>query len=330
MWQRILMSTGVLAFLIASPTWGQESGVSSTYGRQLPPPVHSTPPANPLTERDPISLRQDDAPSEEEVTADVDIIVDSIEPDPLDRFRGYRYQSDATEWIIGDGDQFGMFSFLSDHYEESGVASGLGVGVQFHFLAGPERADMPPRVYDFSLGYQRRDRLGAFGYDVAFSIMASSDFEGSSRDGIRFPGHAVGFMEIGPAAELVLGVDYLDRGNIKLLPVAGLITHPYPNLRLELLFPRPRAVFQLTDRQQLYLGGELGGGTWAVERTSLLDDLVTYEDLRLTVGLQRIKEGHKRSAIEVSYLFNRRLEYTSGIGTFNPIDTAMIRFVQTY
>ncbi|NQT14987.1 MAG: hypothetical protein HQ582_19685 [Planctomycetes bacterium] len=262
--------------------------------------------------------------------AEVETVIEPSKPDGLDAFLGYRCQSDSVDWIVGNGDQFGMFSLKADHYWQSGVNHGLDVGLQFHFLGGPVRTDMPSRVFDFSIAYQHRDRLGAFGYDVAVSVMASSDFEGSSREGIRFPGHAVGFLPVGPTAELVFGVDYLDRGDVKLLPVVGLIALPHPDVRLEAVFPRPRVVFQLTDRHRLYAGGELGGGTWAIERATKVDDLATYRDLRLCVGLQRVKDGNRRSAVEISYLFDRRLEYTSGNGDFSPPDTAMIRLVETF
>jgi hypothetical protein len=135
---------------------------------------------------------------------------------------------------------------------------------------------------------------------------------------------------VGPTTELVFGVDYLDRGDVKLLPVAGLIAMPHPKVRLELVFPRPRLTFLLTDRHQLYIGGELGGGTWAVERVTMEDDLATYRDLRLCVGLGRLKHNSRRWAVEIGYLFDRRLEYTSGNGNFSPVDTAMIRFVETF
>ncbi len=251
-------------------------------------------------------------------------------PDPLDAFLGYRSHSNSFDWIAGNGDQFGTFSLNSDHYQKSGANHGFDVGFGFHFLSGPVRTDMPPRVFDFSIAYQHRDRLGVFGYDVAASVTASSDFEGSSREGIRFPGHAVGFLSLSPTAELAFGVDYLDRGDLKLLPVGGLILMPRPDVRLELIFPRPRAVFQLTEEYQLYLSGELGGGTWAIERDTLVDDLATYRDLRLCVGLGRVKNGSRRSAVEIGYLFDRRLEYTSGPGNYDPIDTAMVRFVHAY
>ena len=266
-----------------------------------------------------------------DVPMEVEPVVENSRPDPVEGFLGYRYELSSTEWIVGNGEQFGAFSLNWDHYKPAGVQHGVGVGLQFHFLSGPIQTDMPARVYDFSLAYQHRDQLGAFSYDVSASVMASSDFEGNSREGIRFPGHAVGFWCVAPKTELVFGADYLDRGDIKLLPVGGLIMVPHEDVRLEVVFPRPRAVFRLTGCHQLYVCGELGGGTWAIERAgSMVDDLATYRDLRLCIGLQSVEEDGDCTAFEIGYLFDRRLEYTSGIGNFSPENTAMIRVVRTF
>jgi hypothetical protein len=135
---------------------------------------------------------------------------------------------------------------------------------------------------------------------------------------------------VSPITDLVFGVDYLDRGDIRLLPVGGLITVLHQHVRLEAVFPRPRVVFRLTDRNQLYVGGELGGNTWAIERVTMVDDLATYRDLRLCVGLQTIDDDGDRTALEIGYLFDRRLEYTSGNGDLRLNDTAMIRLVRTF
>ena len=251
-------------------------------------------------------------------------------PKPLDAFLGYRYGLSPMEWIVGNGDQFGMFSLTTDHYQKSGVSHGFDVGYEFHFLSGPVVTDMPARLYDFSIAYQHRDRLGAFGYDVAASVMVSTDFEGSCREGIRYPGHAVGFLSLDPRTELVFGVDYLDRGDIKLLPVGGVILMTHADVRLEMVFPRPRAVIQLTERYRLHVGGEMGGGTWDIERATSEEDLATYRDLRVSVGLQFLEDNNLRSAVEIGYLFDRKLEYTSGNGDYRPNDTAMIRLIGTF
>jgi hypothetical protein len=252
-------------------------------------------------------------------------------PSPgLTEFWGYRSSESELNWIVGDGNQFGDFLIKWDHYQPRGIASGLGVGLGFHFLGGPAVTDMPPRLYDFSLSYQTRDVINDLGYDLAAAVLAASDFEGSSRRGIRFPAHAVGYLFVDPRFELALGADFLDRDDIQILPVAGIIWHPDPAVRAEILFPYPRLDIQLNEQHRLFVRGALGGGTWAIERDSGLDDLATYYDLRIGIGLERLGEGQERQSFEIAYLFDRKLEYASRIGDYYPAGTVMLRIATSY
>jgi hypothetical protein len=252
-------------------------------------------------------------------------------PEPsLYDFWGYRYHSDWLGWIPGGGDQFGMFTLGWDHYVKSGIEQGLGLGAGFCFLSGPNQTDMPAIVYDFSAGYQIRHRLGELAFDLSFSVLAASDFKGCAREGIRYPAHAVGYLTLAEGFDLVFGVDYLDRGDYKLLPVMGVVWVPNDTLRFELVFPRPRIYYQFMDRHRIYVGGELGGGTWAIERESLADDLATYRDLRVCLGIESVEKGGHRCAFEVAYLFDRRLMYTSNLGNMNLNDALMISLVSRY
>jgi hypothetical protein len=248
----------------------------------------------------------------------------------LDSFLGYRYMTSSLDWIPGNGDQFGILSLEWDRYVKSGVNNGLGIGLGFHWFSGPVQTDMPPRVYDFSIGYQLRKQLGPVAFDVATSVLAASDFNGNAHKGILFPSHGVVFLSFRPEFDLVFGVDYLDRGDVKLLPVAGLIWKPNPGMRIELVFPLPRAVYQLTERYRIYLEGDLGGGTWAIQRATLLDDLATYRDIRICLGVEHVENDGERTAFEVGYLFDRRLEYTSGIGNMNLNDSFILRLVTRF
>jgi hypothetical protein len=247
-------------------------------------------------------------------------------------FLGYRYSTNSLDWIPGGGNDFGMFSIVGDPYIKSGINHDIAVGLAFHSLSGPVQTDMPSWVFDFALGYQYRQRWGPIAVDLSAAVDAASDFKGNARRGILFPSHAVGFLTIAPALDLVFGIDYLDRGDIKLLPVGGLIWVPNPNLRIEAVFPRPRVTVQVTEQHRIYVAGELGGGTWAIERTDfdLGDDLATYRDLRLAVGIEDIQKDGSRCAFEIAYLFNRRLEYTSGIGNMNLNDSVLLRLVTRY
>jgi hypothetical protein len=258
----------------------------------------------------------------------------SYQEAPHFAIRGYAYNpvSSKTSWLIADDDRFGMVSLEScptlGIREKQGLVSGLGV----HFLDGPIRTDMPPRLFDLSIGYQRRAWVGPnAGYDLTIRVGAFGDFEGSVRDGVRFPSHAVAFVRFTPNWQGLLGVDYLDRDDVSLLPVVGAVWAPSQSIRLDLVFPRPRAAVQLADPGVWsYVRGELGGGTWAIERVDLTDDNATYRDLRLALGIECFHDEWMSSTIEVTYVFARDLSYRSGMGDFSPGDAVMLSFAHKY
>jgi hypothetical protein len=244
---------------------------------------------------------------------------------------GYNLRQSDMTWLVGGGDTFGMFSLESYPTLDVSKISGIVVGSGFHFLAGPVRTDMPPRLFDFQIGYQRRQWTSdTIGYDIAARVGAFSDFEGSARKGIRFPAHAVGYYRCSPQLDVAFGVDYLDRDDISLLPVFGLILTPRDDLRLELVFPRPRIEVQISPKRSLYLAGELGGGTWAIERTTMTNDVVTYRDLKLLFGIASWDAKGGQGAIEIGYVFGRDLSYRSGLGEYAPPDTFLIRSTTRY
>ncbi len=248
----------------------------------------------------------------------------------LDKFWGYRLNQSWVSWIVGNGQQYGDFSLVQNQYLDPGVRSGLCGGLAIHWLAGPDSTDMPPMLFDLQLGYQRRDIIGDLAYDLACSVLVASDFEGSSHEGIRFPAHAVGYLAFTDTVDLVFGVDFLDRDDVRLLPVGGLLWRPDPALRVELVFPAPRIDFQLTDSKRLYLRGGLGGGTWSVERDSELDDLATYRDLQVAIGVDSMGSENHWEAFEIAYLFDRRLEYRYGPGDCRFNSTVMLRSVSKF
>jgi hypothetical protein len=282
-------------------------------------------------------------PNDEEVLGEAvleeELIVDRVEPtmiesdgETIDRPFSYNAAQSSTAWLPGDDDQFGMVSLenlgVLSVEEPSGMAAGFGV----HFLDGPIRTEMPPRLFDFSIGYQRREWLRPnFGWDFLFRVGAFSDFEGSAKDGVRFPSHVVTFLRYSSSLTWLVGVDYLDRDDVRILPVAGAVFTPTDEVRLDIAFPRPRAAFRVMDSNTwLYLAGELGGGTWAIERDETWDDNATYRDLRLVFGIETIELNGTGSALELGYVFDRELEYRSGLGDYAPQDCLMIRLVGRY
>ncbi len=244
-------------------------------------------------------------------------------------YTSYRQEETSFGYLPGSGDDLGWIDLESNHYLASGYGSGFSTGVGFQFLAGPAVVDAPPRLYNFNLGYQRRKPIGeTFSYDVAASLGIYSDFEGSAREGVRFPGHAVGILHATPNTDWVFGMDYLDRKDTRILPVFGAShrSDRLPNWRFDLVFPRPQVEYSLRSGRTLYVSGSLGGGTWDIEHPSGAGDVMTYRDYRLMLGLKRAQGSH-RANIEVGYAFDRKMSFEHHIGTAEPGGAFLFRMV---
>ncbi|HUP77219.1 MAG TPA: hypothetical protein VM260_01570 [Pirellula sp.] len=242
----------------------------------------------------------------------------------------YRSDEESISYLPGDGDQFGWLSFESSPYVGRGYKSGITTAFNLHLLSGPNVVPLPPRLYDFSLGYQRRGRFQEFmSYDLVSSIGVFSDFEDSARDGVRFPGHAVGMLHFKPEMDVVFGVDYLSRDDIKLLPVGGVSWRPrsMPDFRFDLIFPRPRIDYSINNQSKIYVAGRLGGGTWDIEFPNNANDVLTYRDLQLLLGFERRSPDGDLAAIEFGYVFDRKLEFRTLSQTSGFEDAFVLRLV---
>lgn len=238
---------------------------------------------------------------------------------------GYNAVQSNTTWLA-DSD-LGMVSFESYPTLEFGDDSRLLAGTGFHLVNGPKgAADLPPRLFDLQLAYHTREAIiGNTMLDIKYGVGVFTDFEGSARKGVRFPGHIVGYNQLRPTLAAVLGLEVLDRDDISALPVGGFVWRPDEDLIFEAVFPRPRVSLYLGKQQAIYFGGELGGGTWAVERDSGDDDNVTYRDLRVVFGIEKYGDDDTYTT-EIGWAFDRTLEYRSGIGDTDYQGAFVLRF----
>ncbi len=236
-------------------------------------------------------------------------------------------------WRPEGGDRFGGFIWEGQSADAWDAVEGLSStsGTGFHFLSGPTRTDMPPRLFDFTWGLHWFGEVTtAWWLDTAISAGLHTDFEDSAREGWRFPAHAVVSHEYTVETTLVGGIRYFDRADLGLLPVGGVILRPSSDLRLELVFPEPRAAWRVaTDEKSdhwLSVGAQIGGGEWAIEREpSGLKDVVTYNEYELVAGLETVGRDGSINAIEIGCAFGRDLEYRSNVGNYRPNDTFFIR-----
>ncbi len=246
------------------------------------------------------------------------------------RYTSYRSNENAITYMPGDGDQFGWLSFESPNYLDRGRRNGVTANINIHLLSGPLAVHLPPRLYDFELGYQARNSLSdLFSYEWSAMVGVYSDFEDSARDGVRFPAHAVGMFHPGPRADWVFGVDYLGRDDIKVLPVAGWVWHDpqRPELRYEMVFPRPRIDLTLSAQSRIYCRGLLGGGTWDIEFPDDSNDVMTYRDYKLAFGIERADSGGALSSWELGWVFSRKLEFRNRPDELGFGDAFVLRYV---
>jgi hypothetical protein len=189
---------------------------------------------------------------------------------------------------------------------------------------------MPPRVYDAYLDFTWYPQFNEmFGADLGFRTGVWTDFEHVTSDSMRFLGRGVGRVRLNPEVEVLAGIVYLDRVEIKMLPVGGVHWIPNPDWDLYLVFPNPKARRRFTNignsEWWWYVAGEYGGDSWTVDRSSV-NDRVDYNDIRVIVGLEWETQTLIHGFFEAGYVFDREIVFAdSGAPTFYPDDTFMLR-----
>ena len=199
-------------------------------------------------------------------------------------------------------------------------------------IEGPDTTELPPRLHSAYLDFiwlpQFTERFSAI---VAVRPGIYSDFEKVDSDAMRIMGAGLLRYTLVPGTlDVLFGAAYLDRQDINILPVGGLIWTPNPNVRYELLVPKPKLAHRIGWgcgwEDWLYLAGEFGGGTWEIERfNGTVRDQVTLRDLRAMIGLERKKDGGAGFRLEIGYVFLRKVEFNASPGGYEPDDTVMIR-----
>jgi hypothetical protein len=206
----------------------------------------------------------------------------------------------------------------------------ISPAVTTHFLDGPATLDLPSRVYDFELEFRYMKQVtGRWGVDLSIAPSYYGDLENDNSDAWRLTGRAISAWAWTPTVKLVGGAWFLGREDIPVSPIFGAVWKPNDCWQFDILVPRPRIYhrFEAHDdvKNWIYLGGEFGGNSWAIDRAGGVADKFTYRDLRLVVGWERTKTCGLNARVELGWVFDREIEYESGIAGFNPSDTFMLR-----
>jgi hypothetical protein len=136
-------------------------------------------------------------------------------------------------------------------------------------------------------------------------------------------------ISVSPQLDVLVGVVYLDRLRVQILPAGGFHYRPNDLWDMYIVFPNPklRRRFRSLGNTDWwwYVAGEYGGGSWTVNRAGL-DDRIDYNDIRFVTGFEWELPNKLRGHVEVGYVFDREILFESGMPEeATPDDTYMVR-----
>jgi hypothetical protein len=224
----------------------------------------------------------------------------------------------STKLGLNEIEVSGSFAFPII-YDQAPLIVTPGFGL--HMLSGPVTdapafAELPPNVYDAFLDFSWRPQLTPWlGANLGVRPGVFTDWQTFTTDSFRIPSRGLAVVTLTPTLQILGGVVYLDRVDIKLLPAGGLIWMPNADTRWEILFPNPKLASRLTNlaNSELwwYVAGEYGGGSWTFEQTSGASNQFDYNDIRVILGLETVGGSRMRAFVEVGFLFERQIVYRS-------------------
>ncbi len=207
-------------------------------------------------------------------------------------------------------------------------------GFAIHFFEGPVTeapfdAELPARTYDAYLDTAWYPQVNNWlSGQLGVRVGAYSDFNTFTTESIRVMGRGLGVIAITPNLQFALGVVYIDRVKIKLLPAGGLIWTPNPDARYEILFPNPKLARRFTTLGNTdlwwYATGEYGGGSWTADIDGGSNQF-DYNDIRVAGGIETFGFRGFNAYFEVGYVWDREIVYRFNLQEFPASDTIMLR-----
>jgi hypothetical protein len=202
-----------------------------------------------------------------------------------------------------------------------------------HDWMGPSAAGspaLPSHLYDLNVEFGWRPRLAQWLFaDLAITPGLYTDNKDVDDNSFRMRGRALAIVAFSEKLQIVGGVMYVNRNQIKVLPAGGVIWNPSDDLRCFLVFPQPKVSYRLAtlgDGQLWgYLAGEFGGGRWEIERANGTPDSIDYTDIRVLVGVEWASGARLKEHVEVGYVFARKVTFTSDLPEYKPQDTVVLR-----
>jgi hypothetical protein len=196
-------------------------------------------------------------------------------------------------------------------------------------------AQLPTTLYDASLDFSWRPRPAQWLFlELGITPGFYGDYHASAGDSFQMRGRGLAVVAFSPQWQVVAGLLYINRNQTKVLPAGGVVWSPNEDTKFRLVFPEPRISRHLGAAGKVqwwaYLGGEFGGGRWAVEQNDGRVESIDYTDIRVILGLECVAPCGVKGHVEAGYVFGRKVNFSSAAPDFDPADTMMVRVGISY
>lgn len=216
---------------------------------------------------------------------------------------------------LGDQDALETF-FLAAHRFPLGGRWYFKVGGAYHrFDFGTSRAPLETTLQSaaavLALEYIVGDDVGFF-IESRPGFYFSDDVSGDSFDAPT--AMALAYPVVDEKFYLIGGVAYTGFSGYPVVPLAGLLWHINPQWSLKAYLPEPRLVYHASDALDVWVGGELTGGSYRTENPNanpkrIRGAVVDYAEWRAGAGFcYRVCPGFKFDAA-AGYVFSRQFDY---------------------
>jgi hypothetical protein len=234
---------------------------------------------------------------------------------------------------LGINDSEVSVSFTFPNFLTTGQPLFITPAFAIHTWDGPKDGihHLPGSAYSAYLDLQyATDPIYQIGAELGFRVGVYTDFNTLVADSVRLQGLALGVVRLTPTLTAKLGVMYIDRNDIKLLPAGGILWEPNPQLRVDIFFPQPRVSQYIatvgTYEVWAYVAGEYGGGAWTVKpQPGDPVNNIDINDIRVSLGVDWSSPRGWNGFLEVGYVFKRELLYVENAQELSLADSWMVR-----
>lgn len=213
-----------------------------------------------------------------------------------------------NQWVFSFAPQFDLRLLDGPSFARPGDPDGAGP------LPQPPAPGLPGDLYRVGADIQlTTPQAGPATFEFAFTPALATDFDRSIDSHDRqFDGRGALFLRSTPQWLWVLGIQYWDRLNDRIIPWAGAVFTPDDRWEFRLVYPNPQAsVFIGTPwgvPHWLYVAGEYHIESYGFSASPTLDNQMESRDWRVMLGLRSEAAGISRF-IEGGYIFNRHYEF---------------------